>query len=63
MSQLGHNHQHVYQNWERLLSCSKLYGVSISTNVFEVYMLQVKVNRGNIKWLITIPTALSISDE
>ena len=31
MSQLGHHPHHVYQNRERLLSCSKLFGVSIST--------------------------------
>ena len=38
----------------RLLSCNNLGGVSISTNVFEFSMLQVKVNRRN-------STSLSIS--
>ena len=43
----GHNPQSVYQNREWLLSRSNQYGVSISTNLFVVYMLQVKVNRRN----------------
>ena len=44
----GHKYpQPVYQNSERLLSRSKQYGVSISRNVFEVNVLQVKVNRLN----------------
>ena len=41
----GHDPQSVCQNKERLLFCSKQYEVSISTNVFEVYILQVKINR------------------
>ena len=39
----GHNPRPIYQNREWLLSCSNLYRVSISTSVFSVYMLQVKL--------------------
>jgi len=39
---------------EKLLSGSKQYGVSISTNVFEVYMLQVQVNRRNYNSYVVI---------
>ena len=39
---------------EQLLSGSKQYGVSISTNVFEVYMLQVQVNRRNYNSYVVI---------
>ena len=42
MPQQGHNLQSVNQNRERLLSHCNQVGVSISTSVFEVYMLQVQ---------------------
>ena len=47
----GHNY-----SWTRtwLLSCNNLGGVSISTNVFEFSMLQVKVNRRNYNFYIII---------
>ena len=50
----GHNPQPVYQNRERLLSRNKRYRVFISTSVFEVYMLQVKVNRRNYNSYVII---------
>ena len=43
----GEDPQSVYQNREGLLSRSKQYGVSISTSVFEISMLEVKVHRRN----------------
>ena len=50
----GHDRQPIYQNREQLLSRSKQNGVSISTNVFEVYMLQVKVSKSNYNSYIVI---------
>ena len=49
----GHHPQPVYQNREWKLSCSNKYRASISTYVFDVYMLQVKV-RGNYNSYIVI---------
>ena len=52
----GHDPQPaICQNRERLLSCSKQYGVSISTNVFEFICYKL-----NLKNVITIPTPLSL---
>ena len=50
----GHDPQPIYQNREQLLSRSKQNGVSISTNVFEVYMLQVNVSKSNYNSYIVI---------
>ena len=52
----GHDPQPIYQNREQLLSRSKQYGVSISINVFNVYMLKLID-------IITIPTSLYISHD
>ena len=38
--------------------CSNLYGVSISTSVFQVYMLQVQVNRCNYNSCVIINITL-----
>jgi len=50
----GHDPQPIYKNIEQLLSRSNQFGVSILTHVFEVYMLQVKVNRLNFNSYIFI---------
>ena len=50
----GHDPQPIYQNREQLPSRSKQSGVSISTNVFEAYMLQVKVSKSNYNSYIVI---------
>ena len=55
----GHDPQPVYQNREWLLSCSNLYGVYLSTSVFQAYMLQVKVNRCNYNSYVTSYTTWS----
>jgi len=53
-NQWAQSSTHSFRTRTRLLSCNNLGGVSISTNVFEFSMLQVKVNRRN-------STSLSIS--
>ena len=52
MSKLRQDSQPVYQNRERLLSRCEQYEVSISTNLVEVYILQV--NRRNYSSSVVI---------
>ena len=44
---IGHNLQLIWFEQDMISLCINQGGVSILTNVFEVYMSQVKVNRRN----------------
>ena len=54
MSQLGHDPQPVYQNRKSLLPHCNQVRVSISTSVFEIYMLQFKAYRLRYKNSLSI---------